>query len=241
MEGIGFRAVLFDLDGTLLDTLTDLADSVNAALEVIGCPTHPVESYRAFIGSGARTLVARALPPDRRDDETVNRCLRIFHDDYRRRWRATTRPYPGIPELLDALVARGLRMAVFSNKPHEFTVLCVKEMLDRWHFDAVMGQRDGTPLKPDPTVALEIAGRLGIESREFVYLGDSATDMQTARAAGMFPVGALWGFRTAEELRTGGAALLIAKPLELLDLLDRAVADTHGEAPRSNRSGSRGS
>jgi len=225
---MSFSAVIFDLDGTLLDTLNDLAQSVNRALAALGCPGHPVEAYRNFIGNGARTLVARALPEERRDRETIERCLRAFHDDYRKCWRDTTRPYPGIPEMLDGVGARGLRTAVFSNKPHEFTVLCVREMLGRFTFDVVLGQRDGAPLKPDPTVAVQIAERLGVPSRAILYLGDSGADMKTARAAGMFPVGVLWGFRTADELRAGGARALIRRPAELLDLLDGFAKNGRG-------------
>ena len=138
---------------------------------------------------------------------------------YERNWNVKTRPYPGIPELLDALSAHGLKMAVLSNKPHDFTLKSVEGLLPAWRFDAVIGERPPIPRKPDPSSALEIANRLGVEPARFLYLGDTATDMKTANAAGMFAVGALWGFRDAEELIAGGAVKLIAKPAELLELL----------------------
>ena len=130
-----------------------------------------------------------------------------------------TRLYDGVPEMLDALTGRGLRIAVVSNKPDDFTKQCVAYFLPNWRFDAVIGQRDEIPHKPDPAGALEAAERLNIHTGDCLYLGDSAVDMKTAVAAGMFPVGALWGFRSAKELRENGAQVLIKRPLEVLDLL----------------------
>ena len=139
------------------------------------------------------------------------------------RWSARnalkTRPYEGVPALLDALTARGTPMAVLSNKPHDSTLAVVASFLARWHFAAVFGAREAIPVKPDPAGALEIAGLLGLPPADIAYLGDTNTDMQTATAAGMFPVGALWGFRTADELLENGARALLETPLELLPLL----------------------
>jgi phosphoglycolate phosphatase len=213
-----FKAILFDLDGTLLDTLDDLADSTNLALREQGFAEHPVEAYKYFIGNGVENLVRRALPEEHRDAATYARCVARMRQEYAERWAAKTRPYAGIPELLDALAARGVPMGVFSNKPDEFTRLCVSRLLPRWPFQAVLGATARLPKKPDPAGALEIAARLQVPPAEFVYLGDTNTDMQTAIAAGMYPVGALWGFRTAEELTTSGARVLLDRPLELLDV-----------------------
>ncbi|MEW6355417.1 MAG: HAD family hydrolase [Planctomycetota bacterium] len=214
-----FSAVLFDLDGTLLDTLDDLADSTNAVLERRGFPTHPVPAYRYFVGDGVVNLVLRVLPQDRRDEALVRACIGEMREEYGRRWADKTRPYDGVPELLDALVGRGIAMAVLSNKPDDFTRLCVEKLLPDWTFAVIRGVREDGRKKPDPTVALDIAEQVRVPPSEFLYLGDTNTDMQTAVAAGMFPVGALWGFREADELTTNGAKVLVERPMELLDLL----------------------
>lgn len=214
-----YQAVLFDLDGTLLDTLADLGNAMNRVLAAQGLPGHPLEAYRYFVGEGARLLVTRSLPENRRDAATIAACLAAFQADYDQNWQVETKPYPGIPEMLDALTARGLKLAVLSNKPHDFTRRCVHELLPRWTFNPVFGLRETVPRKPDPAGALEIAACLNIPPANFLYLGDTAIDMQTARAAGMFPVGALWGFRSAEELAESGAEVLLEEPVGLLGVL----------------------
>ncbi|MBW3540190.1 MAG: HAD family hydrolase [Planctomycetes bacterium] len=213
-------AVIFDLDGTLLDTLADIAAAANRVLEREGFPTHSQEAYRRLVGRGVTVLFRRALPESRRDDETVARCVAGFHEIYDLTWNVQTRPYDGIPELLDELTARGLPLAVLSNKPHDFTVRCIAEYLGRWKFAAVVGAREGVPHKPDPTSALKVARQLGTEPSRCVYLGDSDVDMETARRAGMRPIGAAWGFRTTEELRSAAALAVIAQPQDLLRCLD---------------------
>jgi len=218
---MSFHAVLFDLDGTLLDTLDDLADSTNLALRRLGLPEQPVEAYKQFIGDGIDNLVRRAVPASRRDSATLAECVNLTREHYAARWAEKTRPYDGIPALLDALTTRGIRMAVFSNKPDEFTQLCVARLLAGWRFAVVLGAGPTLPKKPDPAGARLIAERLQLEPAEIVYVGDTATDMQTAVAAGMFPAGALWGFRTAEELLAHGARMLIQQPLDLLRARDQ--------------------
>jgi phosphoglycolate phosphatase len=214
-----FKAVLFDLDGTLLDTLGDLAGSMNAVLTGRGLPQHKKEAYKQFVGDGMEVLVRRALPESCRGEQLVQACLLAMRKEYSGRWRETTRPYEGIPELLDALQGRRLRMAIFSNKPDDFTREMVGALLTPWRFEAVVGARPEVPKKPDPTVALAIARDLGIPPARILYLGDSGTDMRTAVSAGMFPVGALWGFRDATELEANGARVLIARPMDLLGVL----------------------
>jgi phosphoglycolate phosphatase len=214
-----YQAVIFDLDGTLLDTLEDLGDAVNRVLSARGLPVHPMDAYRFFVGDGVAMLITRALPADKRDAETVRSCLEAFRADYDRHWNVKTRPYDGVAALLDALTARGLKLAILSNKPHAFARRCVREFLPNWSFAAVFGQRDGVPLKPDPAGALAIAHALGIPPAACLYLGDTAVDIKTAIAAGMTPVGVLWGFRPAEELRASGAQVLIEQPSEVLGLL----------------------
>ncbi|MFA5190176.1 MAG: HAD family hydrolase [Verrucomicrobiia bacterium] len=215
---MNYKAVLFDLDGTLLDTLEDLADSMNAVLARLGAPQHPVPAYRYFVGDGVLELCRRVLPADRRDEATVKTAAAAMGDEYSKRWAEKTRPYPGIPELLDTLTERRVKMAILSNKNNNFTKLCVEKLLGRWRFDMVQGLDETIHKKPHPSGAIAVARRLKIAPADFLYLGDTNTDMKTAVAAGMFPVGALWGFRTAEELTANGAKVLISKPADLLSL-----------------------
>jgi phosphoglycolate phosphatase len=219
---MAFRAVIFDLDGTLLDTLDDLAGSANLALRRLGLPEHPVEAYKHFVGGGIDNLVRRAVPENRHDPATLAECLNLTREHYAARWAEKTRPYAGIPEMLDALTLRGIRMAILSNKPDDFTRLCVERLLADWRFEVVLGAGPTLPKKPDPAGARRIAERFQMEPAEIAYLGDTDTDMQTADAAGMFPVGVLWGFRDAEELLANGARALIEQPRHLLRLLDAA-------------------
>jgi phosphoglycolate phosphatase len=163
----------------------------------------------------------RALPQTHQDEATVQACVGAYVQEYDRTWKAQTRPYPGVPEMLDALMDRRLKLAVLSNKPDRFTQRCVDELLAKWSFDVVLGASDQFPRKPDPASAIETAKRLGVPPAECLYVGDSGIDMQTARAAHMCSVGALWGFRSKEELLKDGAQHLIAKPSEVLDLLNR--------------------
>ncbi|MCX6927910.1 MAG: HAD family hydrolase [Verrucomicrobia bacterium] len=212
------KAVLFDLDGTLLDTLQDIADSCNAALARHNFPSHAVSSYRYFVGDGVHVLLTRTVPPSHLNAETLASVAAAYREEYHRRWNATTKPYPGIADLLDELMRRGTLMAVLSNKPDEFTRRCVTEFLPRWTFSIVLGASEAFPTKPNPASALHIASTLKLPPGQFVYLGDTSTDMQTSVAAGMLPVGVLWGFRPAEELKAAGARYLIAHPRELLRL-----------------------
>jgi phosphoglycolate phosphatase len=216
---MSYNAVLFDLDGTLLDTLEDLGNSMNRVLITQGFPTHPLDAYRYFVGDGITMLVTRTLPEEQRHEAVIQRCMALFREDYGQNWKVKTRPYDGVPEMLDALEARGLKLTILSNKPHEFTKQCVAELLPSWHFDIVLGQRDAVPRKPDPAGAIEIAEVLNIVPSEFLYLGDTANDMQTAVAARMFPVGVLWGFRTRQELLENGAQVLLDQPLDILTIL----------------------
>jgi len=215
-----FSAVCFDLDGTLLDTLDDLAYCTNKILSERGYPTHHVEAFRYFVGDGAKMLITRALPENSRNENLIEECRKDFEIVYRECWKRQTVPYRGISELLSALTKRKLKLAVLSNKPQEFTVLFVDQLLRDWNFDIILGQREGVPTKPDPAGMLEICQKMSISSEDFLYLGDTATDMKTAVAAGCYPVGVLWGFRTEQELRDNGAQAIIKKPLDALDLLN---------------------
>lgn len=214
---MNFQAVISDLDGTLLDTLDDISSSVNSALVRYGLPTHGVDEYRYFIGEGVTELISRAVPAEKRDDDIIANCVKAFRENYGQNWNVNTRPYDGVPELLDALAAKHVKMAVLSNKPDDFTKRCIREFLPGRRFEIILGQRDGIPRKPDPAGALRIAEILGITPSRFLYLGDSGVDMKTAVGAGMFPVGALWGFRPGEELWEHGAQAVIERPMDLLD------------------------
>jgi phosphoglycolate phosphatase len=213
------KAVLFDLDGTLLDTLEDIGQAMNRVLARHGLAAHPLSAYRGFVGDGAEVLVRRSLRPGQATEAEIFEYIQEFKTAYAQCWNVYTRPYPGIPQLLDMLAQRGIHKAVLSNKPHEFSVRCVEAFLPGWSFAAVLGEMPGRPLKPDPAGAQEAARLLKAAPREICYVGDTDTDMQTALAAGMLPVGALWGFRPAAELSASGAHYLIKTPAELLSLL----------------------
>ena len=219
-----YKAILFDLDGTLLDTLEDLATAANRALGTLGLPAHPTDAYRVFVGDGLRTLAERILPGEQRSAAQLDALVAAFEREYSRTWNERTAPYAGVPEMLDRLTGDGYRMSVLSNKPDAFTRLCVEQLLPHWTFAPLYGQRPGVPKKPDPAAALAIAVELGLDPAEVLYLGDTATDMHTARAAGMAAVGVLWGFRTADELRAAGARHLITHPGELAPLLHPSSA-----------------
>jgi phosphoglycolate phosphatase len=216
---MAYRAVVFDLDGTLLDTLEDLADSMNQVLVSIGLPAHPVEAYKGFVGDGVEMLVRRAMAPRRLKDAQLDQVVAEMKQVYGERGDPKTQPYPGIPQLLDRLVERGLTLAVLSNKPHDAVLRLADQHLGRWPFSRIWGARPGVPKKPDPTSALQLGALLEIPAERWLYLGDTGIDMRTACAAGMTAVGVLWGFRDAYELRASGALHLIEAPLDLIRLL----------------------
>jgi phosphoglycolate phosphatase len=214
-----YRAVIFDLDGTLLDTLDDLATAANSVLAAMDMPVHPVDAYRYFVGDGVRTLMERVLPESARLPEKVDQAVDAFQTEYAKNWHDRTIPYPGVVEMLDWLTAEGIKLSILSNKPDAFTKLCVQRLLPQWVFNPLLGQRPGIPKKPDPAAALEIAHLLGVRPSEVLYVGDTATDMQTACSAGMDSVGVLWGFRTVAELQAAGARHVITHPDKLLPIL----------------------
>lgn len=214
------RAVLFDLDGTLLDTLDDIGHSANQALREGGFPAHPIDAYREFIGDGVAVLFQRALPPASADDPgIVAKCVAAFARIYDAGWDVASRPYPGIADLLDALSGRAIPIAVLSNKPDVFTRKCVGRFLSAWRFASVIGQREGVARKPDPAGAFETAAAMGVDPADVLYLGDTSVDMTTAVRAGMLAVGAAWGFRSVDELKAHGAAVIVSHPMEVHDLL----------------------
>ncbi len=210
-----FQVVIFDLDGTLLDTIEDLSDSMNLVLEKLGHPGHSISLYKNFVGNGIRNLVIRSLPQPS-DEALIGRALKMMQREYRRRCFMKTVPYKGIPEVLKTLVSRGVKLAVLSNKPDPLTRKMVNKLLPGKYFEIVMGEKSGVPLKPDPSGACAISAGLKIDPSGILYLGDSSVDILTAKAAGMYPAGALWGFRSREELEKNGALALFKDPYELL-------------------------
>ncbi len=211
-----FKAVIFDLDGTLLNTLEDLAASFNYALKSAGFSEHPVYAYKHFVGNGAEMAIKRALPEEARGDAEITKVLNIFKEHYAHNYNVKTRPYPGILELLQRLKGQDAELAVLSNKPHDFTVDCVAENFpDTFHI--VRGVDNRFPKKPDPAAALFIINDLKISADETLYVGDTATDMQTAKRAGFFALGAAWGFRGEGELRAAKADVVIHNPLDVLE------------------------
>ncbi len=216
---MNFRAALFDLDGTLLDTIQDIGDAVNRVLAARGCPTHTTAAYKDFVGEGAHALVERALPAGERTAEAIEETLAAYRRDYQEHWNNATQPYDGILDMLNTLKARGLKLGVLSNKPHQETLSCVRGFFPPGFFDVVLGQRDGVPRKPDPAGAFEAASKMGVSPSEILYIGDTGVDMRTARAAGMFALGVTWGFRPESELRENGAKALAHHPLDVSSMI----------------------
>ena len=212
--------VIFDLDGTLLDTIEDLGDSVNEVLRSRRLPEHSYDDYREYIGDGMEMLIRRSLPGELAADHgELAAVLGDYQAAYGRNWNNKSRPYEGIPECLESLNRQGVKLAVLSNKPDHFTKLCVSELLSGTAFAEVSGDRDGIPRKPDPGGALAIAGELGIAAGRTLFAGDTNVDITTAVGAGMVPVGVLWGFRGEDELRKAGARHLVTHPDEIVRLI----------------------
>jgi len=193
---------------------------MNTALARLGLPPHPTDAYRYFVGDGTIKLTERVLPKNSITDEMVDKCLALMLKEYSRRWSNNTKPYPGIPQMLSAMEKIGLPKAILSNKADDFTQIIVNSLLSDFSFQVVRGLLPSAKRKPDPTSALQIADELKIPPSRFLYLGDTKTDMQTAIAAGMYPVGVLWGFREADELLQNGAKKLVKTPADVLKLLN---------------------
>lgn len=212
-----FDAVIFDLDGTLADTLDDIADAMNAALLELGLPTHARDDYRVFVGEGVVNLAQNALPPAKQD--LVEDAVRRFRAHYSGHIVDRSKPFADVPAMLDAVVAHGLKVAVLSNKIDAMTRRIVELCFSRWPIWPVFGERAGVPKKPDPTAALEIAAALGIAPARCAFVGDTAVDMATSVNAGMYGVGVTWGFRGRAEMESAGAKVIIDAPADLLGVL----------------------
>ena len=212
------HAVIFDLDGTLLNSLGDLRAATNHALEVRGLPPHSMEEIRQFIGNGIRLLICRAMPEGTPEAE-IDAALDDFKAYYAAHIHDRTVPYDGIPQLLTALRKRGIQVAVLSNK-----IDSASQQLIEYFFpgktDVVFGEHVGVPRKPDPTSCRMVMQQLGVQPEQVLYVGDSGTDMQTAKNAGLYAVGVTWGFRSKEVLLKYGADVLVHRPEQILQILD---------------------
>lgn len=218
------KAVIFDLDGTLSDSIHSIKYCTDRTVAPYGLGPFSVEQYKYFVGDGAANLVKRALAAggDTQGvhfEEAFARYKELFAVDC----MYEVKPYEDIPELLEALKKRGVKLAVLSNKPHAETIRVIETLFGQGCFDVIQGQVDGVPIKPDPAGAIRVLEQLGMTAEEVLYLGDTATDMKTGKGAGAYTIGALWGFRKREELEEHHADAIIAHPMELLQIIDSPI------------------
>ncbi len=214
-----FKALVFDLDGTLLNTIEDIANAMNRVLSKNQLPTHTVYEYNFFVGLGMRELCRKAIAEDRRNEEYISYILKQMGDDYSQNCMVDTKPYDGIIELLDYASSKKLKMAVFSNKPDYLVKATVEHYFAEYSFSEVLGPKEGVPAKPEPVGGQIILKSLDVDADEVLYLGDTNTDMQTAKNCGFYPLGAEWGFRSKEELIDAGAKETFSRPSDLLSYL----------------------
>ena len=210
-----YKAALFDLDGTLVDSLEDIADAMNRTLRLFDYPDFPTDEYRYLVGNGLRNLVWKCLPEGKKEDQYVDETLAVMMKEYGGALLNKSALYPGISELLDFLTEKNYKLAVLSNKADVLTQEIAAKLLNKWPFELILGVTDRFPRKPDPTSALYISRQLNLKPDQFLYFGDTGVDMKTANAAGMFPVGVSWGFRSRDELIENGARLVIDKSQNL--------------------------
>lgn len=213
-----YQAIVFDLDGTLADSIADIAGAMNRTLLHFGFPTHSVENYKLLVGTGLRDLCRKALPADKQTDTEIEACFAYLKADYLEHYLVETTLYPGIAELLDTLKAAQYKLAVLSNKADEITQRIVAKLLSNWSFDQILGSTERFPRKPHPQALFHLLESLQVSASECLYVGDTRVDMQTAQAAGISSVGVAWGFRSVEELQESGANTIIYHPKELLDV-----------------------
>lgn len=211
--------VIFDLDGTLLNTISDLGEAANYALRESGYPEHALSSYPLYVGNGITRLIERVLPEEARDLENVMRIREMFIKYYDEHLWVHTQPYPGIPEMLKVLHELGVNIAVASNKYQDATARLISHFFGDLEWSAVEGQKEGFPLKPDPSVVFGILGKVPTPKAEVLYVGDSGVDMETARRACVASCGVTWGFRPVKELREHYAQYIVNRPSEILDLV----------------------
>lgn len=213
------KAAIFDLDGTLLNTLEDVVNACNYALKKCNFKTHSIEEYKVFVGDGRSKLIERIVPDEYKgNDEVKNNVLRLFDEYYSGHMLDMTKPYEGICEMLKSLKEKGVKLAVVSNKPDEFVGGIVKKYFGDT-FEIVHGQRTNYPVKPDPTTVYEVIEYFGIKLNESIYVGDSNVDIYTAKNAKVKSIGVAWGFRGEEELREAGADYIVYDSNEITELI----------------------
>lgn len=213
------KLIIFDLDGTLLNTIADLAMATNHALQQLGYPTHDTDTYRFFVGNGINKLLERSLPKAEKNEANVMRLRSHFLPFYDKHNADLSTPYPGIPELLQTLQQKGMKIAVASNKYQSATVKLILHYFPNIQFVEVLGQREGIAVKPDPSIVFDILRKAEVDKEEVLYVGDSNVDMQTARNAGVDAIGVSWGFRPRTELEAFHPLAVIDKADELLNYL----------------------
>ncbi|ARU49643.1 HAD family hydrolase [Sulfurospirillum diekertiae] len=213
------KNIVFDLDGTLLDTLEDIAISANFALVSLGFQPQESAKYRYFVGEGVFKLFENIFASNVQTPELIQQAVTLFETHYTKQFNQNTKLYEGVSKMLSFLQKRNFKMAILSNKPDSFTKMCAMKYLRQWKFDVVYGVREGVPRKPHPRGALEISELLHVKPNDCYYLGDTMIDMQTANSAGMIAIGALWGFREENELKEHGAKYLAKTPSEVIKLL----------------------
>ncbi|MCB5252561.1 MAG: HAD family hydrolase [Candidatus Cloacimonadaceae bacterium] len=221
------NAVIFDLDGTLLDTIQDIAGAVNKALADMGYPQHPIEAFYNFVGDGQTELVKRALPEKHRNAKTIENMAKKFWDFYDLEWYLNTKPYPGILHMIQLAVGRKIKLAILSNKAHYFTKKMIRHFFrgamirhTKNPFGIYSGEQRDKPTKPDPTLALELAEKLKVPLENIAFVGDMPVDIETAERAGMIAVGAAWGFAGKEALKKAGADIIFDTPTEFATYLE---------------------
>ena len=212
------KLVIFDLDGTLLNTITDLGKACNYALEQMGFAPHPIQAYAYMVGNGVRNLMKKAQQDA--DEETIDKLLEYFKEYYNEHCLDTTKPYPGIVELLTNLSNDGVAIAVASNKYQEATDKIIKGCLPEFNFVAVEGQIEGRHRKPDPSIIFSILEKFPVSKKDVIYVGDSGVDIECAKRACIESIGVSWGFRSVAELRKENADFIVSNPAEILDHLE---------------------
>lgn len=222
------KAVIFDLDGTLLNSLQDMAESMNLALEEAGLPTHPIESYKGFVGNGLTALALKSLPTDMQNEQEAYTLAEKFWHKYEERWFLATKPYPGILHLIQTCLSSKIKLAILSNKVHYFTKKMIRHyfrgaMINQGKnpFGIYSGEQPDKPLKPDPARALELAEKLKVPVGNIAFLGDNPVDIQTAKNAGMISIGAAWGFSGRKELEKAKADIVFDTPMDFAKYLDQ--------------------
>ena len=209
------KSLIFDLDGTLINSLLDIALSMNNVLEKHNYPTHEIDKYNYFVGDGALVLVKNAMPKNSSDNE-IQSVLKSFIEIYEQNTHNNTFAYEGIYEMLEKLEILKIKKAILSNKPHKFTLKYVENLFNNFNFQEIHGQKIDIPKKPDPTMAIQIATKLNTKCEDMIFIGDTSTDIKTAKNANMQSIGVAWGFRPVEELKEAGADFIAYTPMDII-------------------------